>query len=385
MTPKNSSQSEQDPSSGSSEPKKSFLLRLLRQRFLLVALVVLVFLAGLFGWQSLHSGKISTELLKPAVKAETPTEPGPAAPPPAAKAPEAKEPAPSLPKAALPPSLPKVEPPSESLGHVPPPTHVVEPSKPPIEGEAFTRALIKIIDEQVNQRWFGWRPSSILFGKLGLTDNVNNEQRGVLQVARRSAVALNEDMTRFAPTEAYNSRVNEAMNFLMVSSDKYWFPSAPGKYREAMNDLKWYIHDLRLGHAKFYTRVNCLIGVLTSYRDLLGSCYNNLTKDNEADGKPISWFMEDDYFYYSKGVALGVYQMLQALKIDFKPELGRKNAHHMLDNAIEPLIKASKLNPWLVTDGAKDGILANHRADMSTYIGHAQNVLYSLDRQLATN
>jgi hypothetical protein len=142
---------------------------------------------------------------------------------------------------------------------------------------------------------------------------------------------------------------------------------------------------LRLGHAKFYTRVNCLIGVLTSYRDLLGSCYNNLTKDNEADGKPISWFMEDDYFYYSKGVALGVYQMLQALKIDFKPELGRKNAHHMLDNAIEPLIKASKLNPWLVTDGAKDGILANHRADMSTYIGHAQNVLYSLDRQLATN
>jgi hypothetical protein len=380
MTPKNSSQPEQDPTSASPEPKKSLLLRLLRQRFLLVALVVLVFLGGLFGWQSLHSVKISSELLKPVVKAEAPTEPSPAAPPeakePGVKEPQAKEPAPTLPKAAPPP---------ESLGHVPPPTHVVEPTKPPVEGEAFTKALIKIIDEQVNQRWFGWRPSSILFGKLGLTDNVNNEQRGVLQVARRSAVALNEDMTRFAPTEAYNPRVNEAMNFLMVSSDKYWFPSAPGKYREAMNDLKWYVHDLRLGQAKFYTRVNCLIGVLTSYRDLLGSCYNNLTKDTEADGKPISWFMEDDYFYYSKGVALGVYQMLQALKIDFKPEFDKKNAHHMLDKAIKPLIKASKLNPWLVTDGAKDGILANHRADMSTYIGHAQNVLYSLDRQLATN
>jgi hypothetical protein len=376
MTTKNSSQSEQDPASGSSEPKQSFLKRLLRQRFLMLVLVALVFLAALFGWQSLQSGKTSSALLKPVVKAATPTEPSPAPVTPEAKKPEAKEPA---------PSLPKVAPPPESLGHVPPPTHVVEPTKPLLPGEAFTRALIKIIDEQVNKGWFGWRPSSILFGKLGLTDNVNNEQRGVLQVARRSAVALNEDMTRFAPTEAYNSRVNEAMNFLMVSSDKYWFPSAPGKYREAMNDLKWYIHDLRLGQAKFYTRVNCLIGVLTSYRDLLGSCYNNLTKDTEADGKPISWFMEDDYFYYSKGVALGVYQMLQALKIDFKPELERKNAHHMLDNAIAPLKKASKLDPWLVTDGAKDGILANHRADMSTYIGHAQNVLYSLDRQLATN
>jgi hypothetical protein len=342
----------------------------------MVVLVALVFLVGLYGWESLHSGKTSSELLKPVVKTATPGEPTPAPAPPVKKAPEAKEPASNLPKE---PPLP------ESPGHVAPPTHVVEPTKPPLAGEAFTKALIKIINEQVNKGWFGWRPSSILFGKLGLTDNVNNEQRGVLQVARRSAVALNEDMTRFAPTEAYNPRVNEAMNFLMVSSDKYWFPSAPGKYREAMNDLKWYIHDLKSGQAKFYTRVNCLIGVLTSYRDLLGSCYNNLTKDNEADGKPISWFMEDDYFYYSKGVALGVYQMLQALKIDFKPELERKNAHNMLDNAIAPLIKASKLDPWLVTNGAKDGILANHRADMSTYIGHAQNVLYSLDRQLATN
>jgi hypothetical protein len=380
MAPKNSSQSEQDPTSASPEPKKSFLLRLLRQRFLLVALVVLVFLGGLFGWQSLHSGKISSELLKPVVKAETPTEPGSAPPPeakePAVKAPEAKESAPALPQGAPPP---------ESLGHVPPPTHVVEPTQPPVEGEAFTRTLIRIIDEQVNKRWFGWRPSSILFGKLGLTDNVNNEQIGVLQVARRSVVALNENLTRFANTEAYNPRVNEAMNYLMVSADKYWFPSAPGKYREAMNDLNWYIHNLKMGQAKFYTRVNSLIALLNDYRDLLGSCYNNLVKDTEADGKPVSWMEVDDYFYYSKGVALGIYQMLQALKIDFKAELDKKNSQKMLDNAIAALQAASKLNPWLVTDGAKDGILANHRADMSTYIGQAQNLLNSLRHQLATN
>lgn len=376
MTPKNSSQSEQDPTSASPEPQKSFLLRLLRQRLLLVALVVLVFLGGLFGWQSLQSEKTSSELLKPVVKAETPVEPSPAAPPPVEKVPEAKEPAPSLPKEAPPP---------ESPGHVPPPTHVVEPTQPPVEGEAFTRTLIKIMDEQVNKRWFGWRPSSILFGKLGLTDNVNNEQIGVLQVARRSVVALNENLTRFANTEAYNPRVNEAMNYLMVSADKYWFPSAPGKYREAMNDLNWYIHNLKMGQAKFYTRVNSLIALLNDYRDLLGSCYNNLVKDTEADGKPVSWMETDDYFYYSKGVALGIYQMLQALKIDFKAELDKKNSQKMMDDAIAALQAASKLNPWLVTDGAKDGILANHRADMSTYIGQAQNILNSLRHQLATN
>ncbi len=373
---KKNPQSDPDPSTKSTGPKKGLLFRLLRQRFLLVAAVVLLFVGGLFGWHYLHPGQTTHELTKTPAVAENHGAPPPVVPPPGEKEPEAK---------ALAPTQPKEPPSSESLGHTPPPAHVVEPSATTVEGEAFTRALIKIIDEQVNKRWFGWRPSSILFGKMSLTDNVNNEQIGVLQVARRSVVALNENLTRFANTEAYNPRVNEAMNYLMVSADKYWFPSAPGKYREAMNDLKWYIHDLKMGRAKFYTRVNSLIALLNDYRDLLGSCYNNLVKDTEADGKPVSWFEVDDYFYYSKGVALGIYQMLEALKVDFKPEFQKKNAQHMLDNAITPLEIASKLNPWLVTDGSKDGILANHRADMSTYIGQAQNVLNSLRHQLATN
>ena len=95
----------------------------------------------------------------------------------------------------------------------------------PIKGEAFTRALIKILDDQVNASFFGWRPNSILFGKMGLTDNVNNIQLGVLEVARRTVVVLNDRMSRFALTEAQNVYLNNAMNFFMVSPEKYWFPS----------------------------------------------------------------------------------------------------------------------------------------------------------------
>jgi hypothetical protein len=380
MSPQDNSQSKQDSTTISPELKKSLLLRILRQRLLLVALVVLLFLGGLFGWQYLHPGKTSQELLLPQAAVATPVAPTPAPLPaaqaPEAKAPEVNQPAPAPAKEVLP---------EETPGHIAPAAPIVEPPQPLVEGEAFTLALIKIMDDEVNQRWFGWRPSSILFGKMGLTDNVNNEQIGVLQVARRSVVALNENLTRFANTEAYNPRVNEAMNYFMVSADKYWFPSASGKYREAMNDLRVYINNLRAGRAKFYTRVNGLIDLLMNYRDLLGNCYNNLAKDTEADGTPVSWTMEDDYFYYSKGVALGIYQMLEALKIDFRAELQKKNSLPMLDDAIAALKKASELSPWLVTDGGKDGILANHRANMSTYIGQAQNVLNTLERQLATN
>ena len=43
------------------------------------------------------------------------------------------------------------------------------------------------------------------------------------------------------------------------------------------------------------------------------------------------------------------------------------------------------LNPWVVTNGAKDGILANHRANMATYIGEAEHVIATLQTVLATN
>ena len=250
---------------------------------------------------------------------------------------------------------------------------------------AFTLALAQIMDDQVNKSLFGWRPNTLIFGKLGLTDNVNNLQLGVLEVARRTVIVLNENMTRFAVTEAHNLQVNEAMNFLMVSPDKYWFPSASGKYREAIQDLEIYAEDLRLGRSHFYSRVDNLITLFSNYRDILGSCYYNLVKDTEANGNPVSWFKTDDYFYFAKGVALSLAEMLEAVKEDFHDELQKKNTHKLLEDAIHALHEASHLSPWIVTNAAKDGILANHRADMSTYIGEAEHLVATMQNVLATN
>ena len=262
---------------------------------------------------------------------------------------------------------------------------VVTPPREPVKGEVFTLALIKIMDDQVNKPWFGWRPNTIVFGKMGLTDNVNNLQLGVLEVARRTVVVLNEHMTRFASTEAYNPRVNEAMNFIMVSPDKYWFPSASGKYREAAQNLEQYIDGLKAGRARFYSRVDYLIALLSNYKDLLGSSFHNLLKDTEADGQPVSWSLVDDYFYYSQGIALAMAEMLEAVTKEFHQELQKKNSHKLLEDAIHALHAASHLSPWVVTNGAKDGILANHRANMSTYIGEAEHVISTMMSQLATN
>jgi hypothetical protein len=356
------------------EPRPGLLARLLRQRFILVALVVLLFFVALFGWGSLKKSPG-----------------GPESHPPEAAAPHAAPPgemsAPALPQAqeAAPPSPAVHGKEAAAPVHPAPGAPPAAPAREPVRGEAFTQGLIKIMDEQVNRAWFGWRPNSIVFGKFGLTDNANNLQLGVLEVGRRTVVVLNENMTRFATTEAYNPHINEAMNYFMVSADKYWFPSASGKYREAINDLKRYIDDLGRGRSRFYGRVDNLIALLANYKDLLGSSFHNLIKDTEADGKPVSWWVVDDYFYFGKGIALGMSQMLEAVKEDFRQELQKKNSHRLLDDAIHALHTASHLSPWLVTNGAKDGILANHRANMATYIGEAEHVISTLQTVLATN
>jgi hypothetical protein len=363
-------------------PADSLLLGLLGHRFLLVALVVILFLGALFFMGQPEKG--------PALPAE-PKEAASAHGLPASEAAGQKEPEPAPPAAApskaLHPEAPAAVPPKATAAPAPPPPAVPAPAPPrePVKGETFTRSLIKIMDDQVNRPWFGWRPNSIAFGKLGLTDDVNNLQLGVLEVARRTVVVLNENFTRFASTEAYDPRVNEAMNFLMVSPDKYWFPSASGKYREAMQDLEIYIEKLQKGRSRFYSRVDHLIALLVNYKDLLGSCYHNLLKDSEADGQSVSWFTCDDYFYYAQGIAIGMAEMLEAVSKDFHQELQKKNSHKLLEDAIHALHSASHLNPWLVTNGAKDGILANHRANMSTYIGEAEHVISTLTTQMATN
>ncbi|AEB09432.1 DUF2333 family protein [Desulfobacca acetoxidans] len=372
-----------------------------RYRLIIICLVILVFLVYIFAaseskrvQQTIPPEEIVAKSTEPTIGLETevperlpepepaPVRPAPSIVPEAGKPSERPEP-----KIGGLPGKPG-EPTEEKTTTLPPlplPSPVVEASGRKVKGEAFTRSLIKIMDDEVNKSFFGWRPNTIIFGIFGLTDDKNNLQLGVLEVARRTAVVLNENMSRFAMTEAQNPYLNEAMNFFMVSADKYWFPSASGKYREAMSDLERYIDDLKNNRSRFYTRVDNLIALMNHFRDLLGSAFHNLIKDTEADGKSISWFVCDDYFYFSQGVALGMAEVLEGVKEDFADQLQKKNSFKLVEDAIHALHTGAHLSPWIVTNAAKDGILANHRANMATYIGEAEHVISTLVTVLATN
>jgi len=268
-------------------------------------------------------------------------------------------------------------------GHAPPPTHglaEVAEAKPKAKGVAFVEATIKPLSYELNERFWGWRVNDI----LDFTDNINNFQLGVLEVTRRTAVSLTERISRTGATASFDRNLENAMNWFMIKSDRYWFPSPESKYKAGLDELKNYKEKLEKGEANFHTRTDNLIPLLMAYEDLLGSCEENLVKTKEEDGSPVSFFKADDYFFYAQGVASGMRTILEAVLEDFLITVESRRGAEVLHHAIESCHHASEIHPLLITNSSLSGILANHRANLAAPMSHARFYINVLIKTLST-
>lgn len=260
--------------------------------------------------------------------------------------------------------------------------HAAAPQTPDLRppGIAFVEAVIKPIDHELNHRFWGWRPNDF----LNLTDDTNNSQLGVLEVTRRTVVQLAERISRTGYNDAYDRNLENAMNWLMIKATSYWFPTPEAKYKESLSELEIYKKNLSNRQANFYTRSDNLIPLLAAYVDLLGSCDQNLVKTKEADGSRVGFTTADNYFYYTRGVCSAMVTILEAVSLDFAPILSNRNAAELLHHAISSCRLAASLDPWFVTNGNLDGVLANHRAHMAAPVSHARFYLAQLIKTLST-
>ena len=265
--------------------------------------------------------------------------------------------------------------PEKALLHGPESTHV-----PRAVGVHFVEAIVHALDYELNERFWGWRRNDL----IRFTDNIENMQLGILEVVRRAVVVLTERISRHGVSASIDYNLENSMNWLMIKPNRYWLPSAEEKYGDSLKELKEYMQKLERGEARFYVRADNLIPLLLSFADLAGSCDENLVKSVEDDGSPVSWFKADDYFYYSKGVAKAMGSILHAVREDFSGVLEARQGVDLLNRAIHACHVAAELDPWLVTDGALDGILANHRANMAAEISHLRYFLNALAKALAT-
>ncbi|WP_319524746.1 DUF2333 family protein [uncultured Desulfosarcina sp.] len=252
--------------------------------------------------------------------------------------------------------------------------------KPQPKGVAFVEASIKPLQYELEERWWGWRPNDI----INITDNVNNFQMGVLEVTRRTTVALAERISRTGTTDSFDENLEQAMNWFMVKATSYWFPSAESKYREGLEELEAYLEKLKAGKATFYTRTDNLIPLLSSFEDLLGSCDENLVKRFNEDGSPVSFFAADDYFFYTQGVASAMGTVLEAVHHDFLLTLESRHGTELLHHAIISCQQAAEIDPWIILDNDLSSIFSNHRANIAAPISHARFYLGQLIKTLST-
>jgi len=314
-----------------------------------------------------HAPAPMHETPAPAHEAKAPTHKAPA-PAHEAKAPTHKAPAPAHEAKA-----PTHKAPAHGV-------HKAAETKPRAKGVAFVEATVAPLDYELNERFWGWRSNDI----LDFTDNVNNFQLGVLEVTRRTVVALTERISRTGATAAFDENLESAMNWLMIKARKYWFPSPESKYNASLKELRIYKEKLEKGEANFHTRSDNLIPLLMAYEDLLGSCEENLVKTEEDDGSPVSFFKADDYFFYTKGVVSAMGTILEAVMEEFMATLEARRGTEVLHHAIVSCHHASEVDPWVITNSPLNGVLANHRANMAAPLSHARFYIGVLIKTLST-
>ncbi len=249
-----------------------------------------------------------------------------------------------------------------------------------VKGVTFVMAAMAPLRHELEERFYGWRPNDI----IRPADNVKNYQLGVLEVTRRTVEALTERISRTGSAQAFDKDLEKARNNLMINADDYMMPSAESSYAEALKALERFQAKLENGTAPFFTRTVNLIPLLTAYESLLGSCDDNLVKAKEDDGRAVSWFRADDYFYYAEGVANAMHTILQAVAVDFETVIESRRGTDVLHHAIEALHHATVIEPWIILDGAPDGFTANHRANLAAPISHARFYVALLIQTLST-
>jgi hypothetical protein len=259
------------------------------------------------------------------------------------------------------------------------------PDKPFVAGEIYATTLAAIMENELD-RGFGWRPNDFfLWGMHVMADNNANRQLGIIMAVRETTRVFKDHLTKVSSNE-YDPNLVIADTDFRNDAQKWMLPSAESKYRDAVQHLHMYVAGL---HATPETSRELnqrnveLVRLLQSWGDMLGDAHANLYRTRKDDGSTVHSWEVDDYFYHAQGCAHVMFYMMQAVKREYHQSLTTKPVlAQLFDETIDALGKAAVLKPLIVLDGSPDGIFANHRRNLDTYISEARQKLYSIREEL---
>ena len=251
--------------------------------------------------------------------------------------------------------------------------------QPMVGGEALAGATIALMEHELDG-FTGWRPNDFILWGPGLwADNNANRQLGIIQAIRDSVRVFKDHLTKVS-SDQYDPNLVAADTAFRNDAERLWLPSAEGKFREGIKYLRAYVAGLKTTpptSRPINQRNMELLRLFQTWGDLLGDAHARLYREPEP-------FLEiDDDFYHAQGYAHVIHHLVEAVGREYEHEFETKPVIHTLFNEVATALdKAATLKPLVVFDGRPDGLFANHRRNLDTYIAEARQKMYSIREEL---
>ncbi len=259
------------------------------------------------------------------------------------------------------------------------------PGQPAKPGAIFASTLAAIMDHELHTS-FGWRPNDFfLWGPKVAADNNADRQLGIIMAVRETTRVFKDHLTKVSSNQ-YDRNLVIADTDFRNDAERWILPSAESKYEDGIRHLRAYVAGLQTSpekSAELNQRSVELVRLFQAWTDLLGDAHARLYSTRRDDGTPIRLWDCDHLFYHAQGYAHVVYHMMRAVKREYEVQIkGDPVLARLFDEATEALGKAAVMKPLIVFNGAPDGIFANHRRNLDTYISEARQKMYSIREEL---
>jgi hypothetical protein len=268
------------------------------------------------------------------------------------------------------------------------PEFALESSAP--EGGSQAVALAAdLVDREINtHRWVANDP---FFMPASVLDNMPEFQQGIVAAISRFTLELTDQIGRTRGSSQADPDLDRAAGLLRYPGTIWifdlstsWAPTASSEqqYRRAVAALRGYNERLGRGQAVFETRADNLLGTLDRIAADIGSSSAAIDQQLKAAS---FWpdFAADNLFYASKGRLYAYYLLLRALQVDFANVIRERQLGSAWSQTLESFREAALLQPWVVMNGAPDGLLMpNHLTSQGFFLLRARTQLREISNIL---
>ncbi len=240
---------------------------------------------------------------------------------------------------------------------------------------AIVAVVADLVDFNINRNlWLSASPV-YKFGLFGIPwsytpvfDNKAAFQRGVMQAVIITAIELADTLGRVRGTSRQDADLRSARAAVQVDPYRWIFnpfderlplvtSPATADYRRAIARFHAFNDRLENCEAVFDARADNLLQFLDRVAKDIGATTARLRARAEASNAGWFDFRADDTYWYALGQLYGYHAILQATRADFADVVKARNVDDIWDNLESHLRFAVNLSPWIVSNGAEDGLL----------------------------